>query len=194
MNRSTQILYQLCLLSLSIRAVISSTVTERKNERVCNFVEESSIVGLKRSDRSLAHLKTQEECSLKVKDFDPDATGCVWDNWQNYCWAAYGNSIESTQSPFDSRDWNSCLFSGQNFWPLQAADRICQENKLITEVKTQILCQELCTSDDNCIGISYAEDNRKDSEEWALNCYICYDDILTESIDFCHVGFKRRPE
>jgi len=82
------------------------------------------------------------------------------------------------------------FFSGQRFWPLESADKICKGNKLITNVKSQILCQEKCIADGSCIGIAYPEDNN-----YYDDCYLCYDDdlIVHDTPYSGHTGFKRRP-
>merc|ERR1712198_561008 len=164
----------------------------RKNETVCSFTEDSYIVG---ADGFLPYdveknVNTKEECSLRVKDYFPDSTGCIWNEEQ--CRGKYGNS----QTP-DRGGWETCLFFDQTFWPLEAANKMCTYYSKATGVKSQILCQDMCTSEDRCIGISYSEDNidgyEDDSPAW--HCYICYNDSLKDSEPgIWKIGFKRRPE
>jgi len=164
----------------------------RKKETVCSFTDDY-IVG---ANGFLPYdvekgVKTKEECSLRVKDYLPDATGCQWNEEYKTCQAKYGNS----QTPAVG-NLETCLFFDQSFWPLEVAYKTCSDNSMATGVRSQILCQDMCTSDDQCIGISYSEDNthgyEDDSLEW--NCYICYNDNLIDSAPGSKIGFKRRPE
>ena len=162
----------------------------RKNESVCSFVYQSTIFG---SFENIGNTQTKEECSLKAKDYDAAATGCVWNPETYTCKLSYGNRMRSsTIYPH-----YSCFFNGQTFWPEDAPGKTCQDNRLIKEVKSQISCQEICTDDENCIGISYAELNFPPSFDWVRNCYICYNDVLIDSFDHKYsgsIGFRRRPE
>jgi len=167
----------------------------RKNETVCSFTEDTYIFGT--NEFLPWHVdydfKTKEECSLRVKNYFPDSTGCVWNEEHKDCRGMYGNS----QTIIGNKgDWESCLFFGQSFWPLEAANKMCAYYSKATGVKSQILCQDICTSEDRCIGISYAEDNDygNEGEKLARNCYICYSDDLIDSRSESKIGFKRRPE
>lgn len=165
----------------------------RKNESICSFVDQSSHFG---SFETVGLTQTKEECSLKAKDYDSASTGCMWNQKTYVCHVSYGNQLN-----YSPNDQTACLFNGQNFWSLDVPGKTCQDSKLITEVKSQILCQEMCIDDNNCIGISYAEYNFRPSSfrtyDWAWNCYICYDDVLVDSIEHKSlgaIGFRRRPE
>ena len=163
----------------------------RKNESICNFVNHSIIYG---SEETIGIAQTKEECSLKAKDYDAAATGCIWNHETYTCKLSYGNRHGNggKNLPYDS-----CLFNGQTFWPEDAPGKTCKDNKLITEVKSQISCQELCNDDEKCIGISYAKLNNYQTFDWVRNCYICYNDVLIDSLDhelYGSIGFRRRPE
>ena len=56
----------------------------------------------------LDNYDAKEQCSAEVKRLFPNATGVVWDEDDNFCYAKYGNRLD----PYVGHGFWSCLFEG----------------------------------------------------------------------------------
>lgn len=76
-------------------------------------------------------------------------------------------------------------------WNTTAANKICEESRIIPNIPIASMCQHKCEIDEYCKGISYPKFNG-----YVHDCYLCYGDSLanvTENLIEAEMEFKRRP-
>ena len=82
----------------------------------------------------------------------------------------------------------------QSLWPNSSENEstICQDHRMIGNIRSQLICQKQCKQFDNCIGTSYPKFNG-----YTKDCYLCFgDDAMIEPENKTEAGieFRRRPK
>ena len=71
-------------------------------------------------------------------------------------------------------------------------NRICRDNRMVSNIRSQLICQKQCEEYDNCIGTSYPKFNG-----YTKDCYLCFSrDFMTvpEYLIEAEMEFKIRPK
>ena len=81
----------------------------------------------------------------------------------------------------------------QSLWPNSSENEstICQDHRMIGNIRSQLICQKQCEQYDHCIGTSYPKFNG-----YTKDCYLCFGDntmIKPENKTEAGIEFRRRP-
>ena len=79
----------------------------------------------------------------------------------------------------------------ESLWSTNKTDVLCQENLVIEDISSRILCQKECENNDKCNGICYPRYNVLDETD----CYLCFGDEfidVPEHLVEAGMEFKKR--